>query len=449
MSEQNPEIFYLNICKDKIEKKLNWPGSLSWKQRDYNALSELIFEDTKILISLSTLKRIWKEDYSGTPHPGTLNAMAHFLGYKNWQDFKSNYTKNTVSGSLSAKDAVPASAGKTSETVKNPGKKTVFSNYRGLMIALICIAAVSILFSGFIGKLRSPEEYKSVTFTSKKVVTRGIPNTVVFNYNISEVNSDNVFIQQSWDTRRKAKITKDKIFHTSVYYYPGFHKAKLIVDGKIIRQHNINVTTDGWSTIARKDLSDLIPVYVPGENISDNGIMYVSPEKLIESKINVNNNDFYVSFYNVMDFGNVYGENFSVEAELKNNLSEGGLTGQYSHLIVMCERGRMIIPLTIPGLIGNIRVQFIELGVSGKENDLSDFGCDLSKWNKVNCIVKDKNVNIILNGKDIFNSSFNNSAGKIIGLNFLFYGCGSVNYIKLYDAANKIAFEDDFKRPSE
>lgn len=71
---------YIAKCKILIEERLNWPAGQDWTQRDFEYLKDLIFEKTGTLLSLSTLKRLWKEK-PGRPHPSTLNAMANFLDF--------------------------------------------------------------------------------------------------------------------------------------------------------------------------------------------------------------------------------------------------------------------------------------------------------------------------------------------------------------------------------
>ena len=58
------------------------------RQRDLEGLADAIEEKSGIKLSLSTLKRLWKEDFDQTPHPSTLQALVSILGYKDWQDFK-------------------------------------------------------------------------------------------------------------------------------------------------------------------------------------------------------------------------------------------------------------------------------------------------------------------------------------------------------------------------
>lgn len=58
---------------------------------DFNNLGLEIQRKTSHTISLSSLKRIWGYvDYSSFPSPNTLNILARFNDYKNWEYFLEN-----------------------------------------------------------------------------------------------------------------------------------------------------------------------------------------------------------------------------------------------------------------------------------------------------------------------------------------------------------------------
>ncbi len=57
-------------------------------QAEFEHVCYLIEEKTKILISLSTIKRIFNGEFQRLPQVSTLNALAIFIGYSGWQDFK-------------------------------------------------------------------------------------------------------------------------------------------------------------------------------------------------------------------------------------------------------------------------------------------------------------------------------------------------------------------------
>ena len=418
-----PEKIFLDECKKRIEAKLNWAESSEWKQRDFQNLSELIFESTGVLLSLSTLKRIWKNNTDSIPHPGTLNALAQFLGYKNWVTFKQE-----IAEELNGSNSETAQENFSEQTIHYSETKPIFKRP---VVWVATVIVVGVLITIFSVTFHVEENLSEVEFSSKTVVTFGVPNTVVFNYDISKVSFDSAFIQQSWNPKNKIPIRKDNNQLSSIYFFPGLHKAKLIIDDNIAKQHNLLIKTDGWIGIARYSLDDEIPIYIHNDNMIKDGRIYISPEDLTADKVNIKDNDYLVTFYNVGGFEKADGDNFIFETKVKNNLSDGGLTCQYMLAILMCENGRIIIPLSMAGCVANIYVKFIEKWVLGRQSDLSMFGCDMNNWNELKCVNDNKNVIIELNGKEIYKLQYNESAGRIIGLCYTFYGCGSIDDVRL------------------
>ena len=62
--------------------------------KDFNFLSEHIFEENHTRISPSTLKRIWGYlQNDNTPRSTSLNILANYVGYKDWDDFLASAEK--------------------------------------------------------------------------------------------------------------------------------------------------------------------------------------------------------------------------------------------------------------------------------------------------------------------------------------------------------------------
>lgn len=88
---------YKILC-ERIEKRV---GRKICTPRDFDYLSMRIFDTTKMQISPSTLKRLW--GYVGqngnTPRISTLNILAHFIGYIDWETFISESNNSNVTES--------------------------------------------------------------------------------------------------------------------------------------------------------------------------------------------------------------------------------------------------------------------------------------------------------------------------------------------------------------
>src|SRR5690349_10300300 len=79
----------VRLCLEEICVKMGYADRSKILQSDLEHLCYLIEENTKIVISLSTLKRVFIEKFERLPQIATLDALTKFLGYSGWQDFKS------------------------------------------------------------------------------------------------------------------------------------------------------------------------------------------------------------------------------------------------------------------------------------------------------------------------------------------------------------------------
>src|SRR6478752_1125478 len=78
----------VRLCLDELCIKMGYIDRSKISQSDLEHLYYLIEENTKIVISLSTLKRVFIEKFERLPQMATLDALTKFLGYSGWQDFK-------------------------------------------------------------------------------------------------------------------------------------------------------------------------------------------------------------------------------------------------------------------------------------------------------------------------------------------------------------------------
>ena len=82
MQKTSPEIAEL---KHRIEKNMNRKMKTP---NDFIFLSGAIFERTRETMSPTTLKRLWCYlPSSEKPRTSTLDLLAQFVGYHDWQDF--------------------------------------------------------------------------------------------------------------------------------------------------------------------------------------------------------------------------------------------------------------------------------------------------------------------------------------------------------------------------
>lgn len=83
--------------KNEIETAL---GREIRTPNDFEYLRERIYSRLQIMISRTTLMRIWGYlDEKVVPRESTLSILVQFLGYRNWDEFQQNSSLSEVEGS--------------------------------------------------------------------------------------------------------------------------------------------------------------------------------------------------------------------------------------------------------------------------------------------------------------------------------------------------------------
>lgn len=425
----HPEREYILLCKRLIEEKFHFEnGNGSLRQRDLEYLADNIEETSGIKLSLSTLKRLWKKDHEQMPHPSTLDAMVSILGYKTWQDFK-------------LKEREPSTIPVLTTQKK---KKRVFNPWTILAIGLAII-----VLSWLIG-FRTGREDKAkpiirgpVSFTGNKTVSQGVPNTVIFNYDLRNVEADSFFFQQSWNNMEKVKIDPKGNSYSNIYYYPGFHRAKLIANDSIIKRFRVHITTAGWLPMIRYSTMDNMPVYLKNTHPVSNGALHSTRDDLIASNVNPDK-EFLLSYYNTREFENTSSDNFSLDTRISIDSNNTAACPGFQ-LVIVCEEHIFFISIVGKGCERNIELKIGEEYRNGINSDLSGFGRDLRKWQRLQVQVINKKATLYLDEQPIYTVSFKNDFGKIVGLSYNFIGTGAVDYVRLKNA-EKLVYADEFDK---
>jgi hypothetical protein len=418
----NSDREYIGFCKRQIVEKFGFKKTDgSPRQRDLEYLAACIEEKSGIKISLSTLKRLWKKDYDQTPHPATLDAFVSLLGYENWQAFK---LKNSIqSGTVAQKN----------ENVK---RWMVWPVLGALVIVFWLIA-----FRNREPGTGNPVINGPIKFEGNKTVSQGVPNTIIFNYDLSNVEADSFFFQQSWNDREKVTIDPKIHYYSNIYYFPGFHKAKLIANDSIVSRFRAHVTTDGWLPLVRYSFDETIPTYVKKENQFKAGTLHITREDLISSGVDVSK-DYLLSYFNVREFENTHSDNFSLETRVAFDSTSRACPGL--EIVVLCEVHIFFVRLMGKGCERDVTIKMGEVVENGVNNDFSAFGRDLKQWQNVKIEVINKKAVIYLDNKEVHTVSFKSDLGKVVGLVYNFNGTGAVNYARLRNGEGKEVMNEQF-----
>jgi hypothetical protein len=261
---------------------------------------------------------------------------------------------------------------------------------------------------------------------------------VIFDYDASAASpTDSVFIQQSWDTRLSRQVPYDQRQHTSIYYYPGFFEAKLVVNGQIVKEHNLLITTTGWLPLVEQKGT---PVYFKQEDAIHDGVLQLSPDKIQETNIKMQPVVPWTAYYIVQDFGELMSDDVVFETALRNDYREGANACQYVEIRLQFEGPAVLIPLSAKGCVANIGIA----DVDGTGRDLSAFGSDFTDWVNVKCVVQGKIAEIFVDGKSAIKLKVTGGRAKMVEVGFRFQGTGSVDFVKLSDNSGKVFYNERF-----
>lgn len=419
-----PDYPLVQKCLQEIETQLGWGTSDEWHSDVFQELSEQIQNQTEVLLSPTTLKRIWgKVRYANAPSINTLNTLAQFAGYANWRDFK--VSSQQPPAQKESKKAIP-----------------------NLGIIISSAAILSLLFISFFSITTStkpeanPVNLSGLQFSSRPIA-EGLPNSVVFDFDLQGIPSDSIYIQQFWDPTKTIKLQKGQDQATGIYYFPGYFRAKLLVDGEIIKEHDLFIKSNDW--MATLDYEP-VPKYIGAAEILQDKLSL--PDAALR-EMAASELPFSATFHLVEDFQRLSADHFLLETSIRNRYRDKWAVCQTTKIIILGSRGAMIIPFSIPGCVSDIGLMLNDVYLSGKEHDLSAFGVDFDTYRKIVLDIKDKSVKIAVDGNTVYTGGYHEALGDFVGIRYRFLGAGEVEYLKIANDRGELILDEDFASPLE
>lgn len=432
------DAWYLEQCLDQIEKKLGWGPHTEWTNYDFEKLSEAISGATGVTLSISTLKRLWgKVTYKNVPALNTLNTLARFAGYEDWRGLKKNVSGLKFEVESSADQPVISNSGSNikPETLNvKPPMRNPKRLY--LLLGLIPLGAAIYFLTSL--KKHIPEPVPGqFQFSANKMVTSGLPNSVIFRYDATAAKSDSVYIVQTWDINRKTLVPKNKHEHSAIYYYPGFFRTRLIADGHVVKTHDLLVGTDGWLALAELDP---IPLYFKNGDFDKGDHIEINRATLEKYSLPLHPAAPRLRFFQMREMGDLMNNNFVFETTLKSEFDEGTSACQRVEVLIQCKDDIIFIPLAAKACIGDLLVYACGKSLSSKEADLSGLGCDLREWNKLKVQTVNKQMTIYVNDQVACSFTFPHDPTGIVGVQYRFNGPGAVKETRFQWDEEEIEF---------
>ena len=453
---------HIEECLRLIEIKWQRGSREEWTSYDFDKLNTAIFDATGVSLSISTLKRLFgKVSYPNLPSVHTLNTLARFAGFEDWNDFRQHHPLPTQPPPQTTLFTAPQPTLLTTPqttsytnpptpqtnpqpnygefaTIKNPDtptpptKKTRLTRWWALLLLPLAILLYSLLSTR--NSTHTLPDPSAFSFSCNKVQSEGAPNSVVFHYKTPVSSNDSVFISQTWDLSRKTAVPADGTEHSAIYYYPGYFVAKLIVDTQIVRTHTLMITSDGWLALAD---GNPVPIYFKKEEVARKEGIEVDSATLERYHLALQPAPPKTRLFYMKDMGALSDTSFTFETTLKTGFTRGSAICQNVQVLIQCKDDIIIIPLAAKACIGDLSLYAAGAGATSRNADLSGFGSDLTQWTILKVTSENHQMTFFVNGKQAYSLHFPHDPIDIVGVQYRFSGPCAVKNAR-FTAGNRI-----------
>ena len=400
-----------------LENKLDWGSADQWHSSMFNDLSDAIFKESSVMLSPVTLKRFFRVvNHKGSPSITTLDTLSRFLGFENYRSFKVSSSKN----SSKARKKIPR---------------------RSFYITVGFLLALSI---GLIISNTLPKEIillEEIKFSSRPL-TNTYPNTVIFDFDLANVSSNELRIQQYWDASKTIVLKEQQTLASGIYYFPGYFRAKLIAGDQILKEHELFLKSDGWLGLIEYEP---IPKYFEPQQDQTGRLQL--PE-LLQEEVRDSKEPLITSFHYIDDLGNISADNFSLTSSIKTLFNEKWAVCNATSIYIIGSKGAMIVPVSKLGCSSDNKLMLNDIYRNGKEFDLSAFSADLSALHQLTVSVTDQHFEMSIDGRVVFQTDYYQPMGKLVGIRYKFVGIGTVQNFTLSDQNGELVLLDKTASPS-
>lgn len=404
----------LESIKRKIEKLSGLSGDTDLSQKDFDFLLYYIQEKTGQALSLTTLKRIWRNDFQRLPHLSTLNMLSQIANNQDWHTAKKQFLE-----------------GHSGNRQPAPHTLTVNAKPAPRRLSLKILAGVATVagLSWYYMFSHTAGDPADVQFSAEVTTDLMIPNSVVFSYDVQDFKANHFYIQQSWDPAKMVEISPDNKKQTDIYYEPGYHYAKLLGNQKVLKEIPVHIKYNDWYVRFRYPNGEL--VRVKQADLDTMGHLGLK-EGYLRQGFKPLDTKFQMGYMLSKDF-NVHADEFQMEATLRFD-SLYAPSCPMVNLLIKGNKDYAWITLGNKGCESNLGIKVSDININGKTNDLSALGIDAFSWQKIRVTLSNGTFILSVNGNIVHESTYRKTLGELKEIDLFFNGVGSIANVRFGDS---------------
>lgn len=422
-SENTSFFQQLDICCQKIAELIGDKQISEWTNGDYINLSRILSKKTRIRLSESTLKRIFGKSKTSEryyPQKATRDALAQFIGYKDWNEFEFRDTGKTeiYIPKIKPREYTP------NIQQKNRATWLVFSIFLGISFILTLLVLKP-------AKKADPgmQEAKLVCVNPEG----DTPHSAIFRLEQGKNRKDSLH-HFSIDFRDGRSKRKNFTNHMLNHYYevPGRYYPLLFYKKNVMDTAYVYLQTKGWSATGSNlyDTTRVYPVSRPA-NINTKLPIGLSIKEVFRAGVDTSRT-FFISFSNVKPT-HISADNFELSVAVRTSADRPGVRCSQVDITVYGETDQHHFGIIKPACTVWTSYQFSENVKHGSDYDLRDFGHDFSRGGILNLNVKNKKVTLSIDGKPVYRTSYNRPIGNVMGVELSFAGIGEFENFQVKD----------------
>ena len=416
---------YSNIEKLKssfklISAKENWPPIEQWRSTHFQRFSEKIYAKTEISISKRTIERVFslmlKKKSNYTPRIDTLNAIAIYLDFKDWDDLLKNLN-----------DKAKATSDIDTETKRFTYPKYIF------YVTLFVIATIGgLLF--FLNAKSTKQEYNidlsKVRFEIKEDEI-GVPGVVDVNYDISSMESDSISMRVSGQ-KKLIYLNKDSHKYRHNLKIPGYYTFYLLVNNKVVKSDSILCSSDNWE-ISAIDINNYYPIYFNEKGGLLNGFLTIKDEDLSVFNNVLKLNQFWSKFILFKSF-ELPLNNLEFEVRLKTNLKKQKSRCHDLAIRLYGKGGQLGSRFVSNGCSDKANIYVNKMKYNGWDLNLDKLETNISEWHVYKIKSNKDTVNFYLDDELLYHYPIDEPLNDLVGIIINTKGVGMIDYVKINSA---------------
>jgi len=420
----------LQQLKRQIQQKAGLTDQPVLTQKDFDFLLYFVQDKTGQALSLTTLKRIWRDEYQRLPHLSTLNMLARIAVDKDWHTVKKEFVESQP------QPAVSGPATSHSAFFPTPGRSAILQVMVSAGTILTMLAGVLMYLTVH---TTTADTQPVVAFSAQPTTQASIPNSVVFSYDIKGLKGDHFYIQQSWDPSRRVEISADNNKQTDIYYEPGYHYAKLLSNNDVLREIPVHIRYNSWFVRFRFPDSALLRVEPSGlDTLGHLGLKTAHLKELSRPL----EGSFQLGYMLSKDF-DIAADAFNFETALRFETPYAPPC-PLINLLIKGDTNYAWITVGNKGCESELGIKIGDKHIHGKTNDLSALGIDVFAWQKLKVNIENNTLKIWINNKLAHDTTYTGNLGALKELDLFFNGIGSIDDIRIAGPADQPVLSQSF-----